>query len=156
MFPRFAQVVPVKRKDGATIAEGLKKILDSGYFNRLRKLNSDEGKEFYNRHVKRVLDRRGITLYSVSSREIKASSAERLIRTIKGKLYRYLSHNNTRKYVDILPDVIESYNNTPHRGLGMGRTPNHIPNLTDPSDIKNQFNLMYKKTCINRILALSL
>ena len=30
----------------------------------------------------------------------------------------------------------------------MGRTPNHIHNLTDPSDIKIQFNLMYKKNLL--------
>ena len=145
VFSRFAQTVPVKRKDGATIAEAVKKILESGYFNNLRRLNSDEGKEFYNQHVKRVLDKRGIIHYSVSSREIKASLAERLIRTIKGKLYKYMSHNNTRRYIDVLPDIIESYNNSYHRGLGLHQTPNHVHNLTKYSDIKAQFNLMYKK-----------
>ena len=125
--------------------EAMKIFLESGYFNNLRRLNSDEGKEFYNQHVKRVLDKRGIIHYSVSSREIKASLTERLIRTIKGKLYKYMSHNNTRRYIDVLPDIIESYNNSYHRGLGLHQTPNHVHNLTKCSDIKAQFNLMYKK-----------
>ena len=86
VFSRFAQVIPLKRKDGVTTANGLRTILESGHFNHLRRLNSDEGKEFYNQHVKQLLKSKGITLYSVSSREIKAAIAERFIRTMKGKL----------------------------------------------------------------------
>ena len=82
VFSRFAQAVPVKQKEGKTIASALRTILESGYFDKLSRLNSDEGKEFYNQHVNRLLTSKDIILYSVSSREIKASIAERLIRTI--------------------------------------------------------------------------
>ena len=33
IFSRFAQTIPLKRKDGNTVPEALKKILNSGYFN---------------------------------------------------------------------------------------------------------------------------
>ena len=146
VFSRFAQAVPVKKKDGKTIANALKLILNSGYFDNLRRLNTDEGGEFYNKHVQDILKRKRITLYSVSSREIKASLAERLIRTVKGKMYRYMSHYNTNKYIDILPDIIDSYNNSQHRSLGKQQTPTQIHNLSDPSEIKDQFHRMYKIT----------
>ena len=107
-------------------------------------MNSDEGKEFYNKHVKKLLQSKRIILYSTSSREIKASIAERLIRTLKGKLYRYMSHHNTRTYINVLPSIIDSYNNTPHRGLGNNKTPFQIHTLSDLSDIREQFNIMYK------------
>ena len=97
IFSRFAQAVPIKKKDGIAISNALEHILNSGYFNNLRRLNTDEGGEFYNKHVKNFLKEKGVTLYSVSSREIKAAIAERLIRTIKGKMYRYMSHYNTKK-----------------------------------------------------------
>ena len=144
VFSRYAQAVGVKRKDGKTIATALKNILESGSFNKLRRLNSDEGKEFYNKNVNQVLAEKGIVLYSTSSREIKASLAERLIRTIKGKIYRYMSHNNTRRYIDILPDVIDSYNNSSHRSLGGKQTPVHVHTLTDLSGVRSQFNTMFK------------
>ena len=146
VFSRFAQAIPVKKKDGLTIANALKVILNSGYFDNLRRLNTDEGGEFYNNRVKNLLKSKGIILYSVSSREIKASLAERLIRTIKGKMYRYMSHNNTNKYIDILPHIIDSYNNSQHRGLGNQQTPAQVHHLSTPSEIRDQFHRMYKIT----------
>ena len=146
VFSRFAQGIPLKSKDGKTVMVALRSILESGYFDNLRRLNSDEGKEFYNKHVDQLLKSKGIVLYSVSSREIKAALAERLIRTIKGKLYRYMSHNNTQRYVDVLPDVIESYNNSAHRSLGSKQTPRHIHELKDPTLLRRQFAFMYKNT----------
>ena len=144
VFSRFGQAIPLKRKDGNTVHTGLKKIIENNHFNKLRRLNTDEGKEFYNKKVKDMLDSKNITLYSVSSREIKASIAERFIRTIKGKLYRYMTQQNTKKYINILPALIEGYNNSPHRGLGNNQTPIDIHNLKDLKSIQNQFNLMYK------------
>ena len=79
---------------------------------------------------------KGIILYSVSSREIKAAIAERFIRTLKGKLFRYMTHQNTKKYIHILPDIINSYNLTQHRGLGGKHTPVEIHRLTDPDEIQ--------------------
>ena len=144
VFSRFAQAVGIKRKDGPSVCSALKSILESGYFDKLNRLNSDEGKEFYNKHVNQLLDSKGIVLYSVSSREIKASIAERVIRTIKGKLYRYMSHCNTRHYIDILDEVIDSYNHSSHSGLGNQQTPFHVHHITDPLKIEEQFYRMYK------------
>ena len=144
VFSRFAQARSVKRKDGKTIASALKNILESGFFDKLRRLNSDEGKEFYNKNVSRILTEKGIILYSTSSREIKASLAERLIRTIKGKLYRYMMHNNTRRHIDVLPAIIDSYNNSSHRSLGKKQTPFQVHLLTDYLGIRRQFNHMFK------------
>ena len=144
VFSRFAQAVPIKRKDGISVRSALELILETNYFNNLRRLNSDEGKEFYNKHVNQLLENKGIILYSVSSREIKASLAERLIRTVKGKLYRYMSHHNTREYINVLNDVIDSYNHSSHTGLGNRQTPFQVHHITDPDKIKEQFHRMYK------------
>ena len=42
---------------------------------------------------------------------------ERVIRTIKNLIKRYLVENNTSKYVDVLPDLVYNYNNTVHRTI---------------------------------------
>ena len=144
IFSRYAQCLPLKKKDGNTVCTALKKILNSGYFNNLKRLNTDEGREFYNKIVKQLLLSKDITLYSVSSREIKASIAERFIRTLKGKLYRYMTHKNTKKYIHILQDITNSYNHTVHTSLCKKHTPIQVHQLTDQNQIQNLFNRMYK------------
>ena len=94
---------------------------------------------FTMKKVNKLLASKDITLYSVSSREIKAAIAERFIRTLKGKLFRYMTHQNTKKYIHILPDIIKSYNLTQHRGLGGNHTPTEIHRLTEPNEIQLQF-----------------
>ena len=47
---------------------------------------------------------------------------ERFNRTIKEKMFKYFSANNTRKYVDILDLVVNQYNNSIHSSIKM--TPN--------------------------------
>ena len=126
VFSRFAQCVPLKRKDANSVHDALNKILNSGYFNNSERLNSDEGREFYNENVNKLLTSKDIILYSVSSREIKAAIAERFISTLKGKLFRYMTHQNTKKYIHILPDIIKSYNLTQHRGLDGNHAPTEI------------------------------
>ena len=145
IFSRFLQVCPLKKKDGLTVLNGLKSILDDDTFDGIKKMNSDSGGEFYNRHMRNYLQNKDILLYSVHSREIKASIAERVIRTLKGKIYRYMSHRNTLKYLNVLQDIVYSYNNSPHSGLGFGQTPAQIHRLNDNDEIKLQFDRMYKK-----------
>ena len=52
VFSRYALCLPLKKKDGNTVCTALKKILNSGNFNNLIRLNTDEGREFYNKTVK--------------------------------------------------------------------------------------------------------
>ena len=106
VFSRFTQCIPLKRKDANSVHNALNKILNSGHFNNLKRLNTDEGREFYNGKVKKLLTSKDITLYSVSSREIKAAIAKRFICTLKEKLFRYMTHQNTKKYIHILPKFI--------------------------------------------------
>ena len=47
-----------------------------------------------------------------------------------------MTHQDTKKYIHILPDFIKSYNLTQHRGLG--------GNQTDPDEMQLQFKRMYK------------
>ena len=73
----------------------------------------DTGKEFYNKDVKELIE-----LYSTENEE-KSSVVERWIRTMKEKVWKYFTDNNTRVYLDILPDLVEDYNNTRHSCIKM-------------------------------------
>jgi hypothetical protein len=45
---------------------------------------------------------------------MKASMVERANRTLKNYMFRYLTANNTLKYIDILPKLVDAYNNRKH------------------------------------------
>ena len=55
IFSRFALAIPIKSKKGPHIAAALEKAFK--VMKPPRKLQTDMGKEFYNSHVKRVLNR---------------------------------------------------------------------------------------------------
>lgn len=74
----------------------------------------DKGKEFYNKDVKAL----GVELYSTENEE-KSCVVERWNRTMKEKMFKYFSANSTRKYVDILDELVNRYNNTRHSSIKM-------------------------------------
>ena len=49
--------------------------------------------------------------------EKQANYVEHFIQTIKSRLYRYMIERNTTRYIDILPQIVESYNKTWHSGI---------------------------------------
>ena len=44
--------------------------------------------------------------YYVTQNQTKANYAERIIRTIKSMMYRYFTHKQTYRYVEILSDLV--------------------------------------------------
>jgi len=60
----------------------------------------------------------GVDLYSTENEE-KSSVVERWNRTMKEKMFKYLTANNTNKYIDVLNNFVERYNNTRHSSIKM-------------------------------------
>jgi hypothetical protein len=60
----------------------------------------------------------------IGGSEHKAAMAERVIQTLKGRMYRYFTHNETYRYVDKLQDFVTGYNRTRHSVLK--RTPAEV------------------------------
>ena len=115
IFSRFLFIVPLKNKQHQNITDGLKYIFLKG--RKPHTLRTDKGSEFKNRWVKSFLKKEGVhTIYTQN--ETKANYAERVIRTMKNLMYRYFIKNRTYRYVDVLQDLVTSYNQRPHRSLG--------------------------------------
>ena len=57
-------------------------------------------------------------MYSTHN-EGKSVAAERLIRTIKNKIYKHMTSVSKTVYIDKLEDIINEYNNTKHRTTKM-------------------------------------
>ena len=60
----------------------------------------------------------GVELYSIKNEE-KTSVVERWNRTMKEKMFKCFTANNTNKYIDVLDDLVERYNNTRHSSIKM-------------------------------------
>ena len=116
VFSKRAWAVPIRTKTGRDVTQAFEQILSEQKCNMVQ---GDEGAEFMNSTFQSMLSARGIKFYTSENEDIKAAVVERFNRTLKTKMFRYFTHENTRRYVDVLPDLIHSYNNTHHRSIGM-------------------------------------
>ena len=60
-------------------------------------------------------------MYSTNS-EGKSAVAERFSRTLKQKIYKYMTSISKNVYIDKLDDIVNEYNNTYHRTIKMKPT----------------------------------
>ena len=99
-FSKYAWVVPLKDKKSVSIFDAFQKILD--YLNRKpNKTWVDKGSEFYNNSFKNWLKNDDIEMYSIHNEE-KSVVAERFIRTLKTKVYKYMTSVSKNVYIDKL------------------------------------------------------
>ena len=116
LFSKYAWAVPVKTKTGQDVSVAMESVLRQ---NRTPKnLHTDRGKEFYNKNFQELMKLYKINLYSTYS-NLKASVCERFNRTLKHKMWMQFSLQGNYKWIDLLPTLIASYNNTKHRTIGM-------------------------------------
>ena len=57
-------------------------------------------------------------MYSIHN-EGKSVVAKRFIRTLKNKIYKYMTAISKNVYIDKLDDIVNEYNNTYHRAIKM-------------------------------------
>ena len=116
IFSKYTWVVPLKTKQGQELVKAFQTILSSG--RKPNKLQTDQGTEFLNRVFQKFLRENNIDFFTVNS-GLKASVVERFNRTFKNKMYKYFTAKNTLTYIDVLPKLVKSYNNTYHRRIKM-------------------------------------
>ena len=129
IFSKYAWVGPLKDKKGISIVKAFQSILKQSNSNRRAKGTSakhvkpnkiwvDTGSEFYNAYFKKWLRDNDIVMYSRHN-EGKSVVAERLIRTLKSKIYKYMTSISKNVYIDKLDDIVDEYNNTYHGTIKM-------------------------------------
>ena len=78
-----------------------------------RKLQTDMGKEFYNSHVKRVLNRYRVHHFS-TDQPLKAQIVERFNRTLRETIKQSMAYRKSLDYISVLSDFLYGYNARPH------------------------------------------
>lgn len=134
-FSKFVWCQPLKTKSGSEVAKAFEAILGDG--RRPKNLQTDQGTEFYNVHFKKLLDTFGINHYSTFS-STKAAIAERVIRTLKERLFAYFSLSGTYKWIDILPTLVGEYNNKRHRTIRM--KPKDVNKKNEPVVLRKAYH----------------
>jgi hypothetical protein len=119
---KYLWVEPLKSKTGPVVLAGFKRVFD-GADRKPKKLQTDDGKEFWYNGLQSYLREKDIVFFTLKS-DKKASLAERVIRTLKEKMFRYMTEKHTKRYIDVLADLVFSYNNTYHSAIGM--TPSEV------------------------------
>ena len=117
IFRKYAWVVPLKDKKGLINVNAFQSILKKSD-RKPNKIWVDKGGEFYNSHFKKWLKDNNIEMYSPHN-EGKYVVAERFIRTLKNKIYKYMPSISKNVYIDKLDDIVDEYNNTYHRTIKM-------------------------------------
>ena len=84
-----------------------------------KKLQTDKGTEFVNCKFQQWLKAHKVHHFTTENEDIKASIVEHFNRTLKSKLWRYFTRHDTLSYMDVLDSMVDVYNRTPHRSIGM-------------------------------------
>ena len=115
VFSKKAHAFPLKNKAAVSICDAMRDMLTN---NPPQKIEFDQGTEFYNHRFLAILKRLKIQHFSVYS-STKGACVERFNRTLKTRMSAYFTARKTKRYIDILDDLIKSYNGTLHSSIGL-------------------------------------
>lgn len=136
IFSKKAFARALKNKTGLEVTKAMESILDS-MGHPIQNLHVDNGKEFYNAPMKRMLRDRNINMYSTFTTK-KAAIVERFNRTLKNKMWKQFSYRHSYKWIDILQDLIDEYNSTKHRTIKM--KPNEVNKKNERHLMRTVYN----------------
>ena len=137
IFSKYAWLVPLKDKKGISIVKAFQSILKQSN-RKPNKIWVDKGSESYNDCFKKWMQDNDIVMYSTHN-EGKAVVVERFIRTLKTKIYKYMTSISKNVYIDKSDDIVDEYNNTYHTTIKMKPT-----DVKDNTYIKTSKKINYK------------
>ena len=143
IFTRYLYTAPLKTLRGEEMVAVFQRIIrETDETPEI--LRTDQGSEYKNRPFNNLLNENKIKhLYTYY--ETKANYAERVIKTIKNKIIKYLSDKETLRWIDILSDLTYGYNNSIHRSIKM--SPEDAKSRNQYLLWKSQYdNLTYPKS----------
>lgn len=168
-FTRKVWAEPLKRKDSPTVSDAFQSLYnEESHHLQSNYLYTDSGREFTGNPFQNLMNKLGIQHRLATAEEFHCPFVERVIRTIKEKLFQAMTTEYTKRWIDLLPLVISTYNKTPHSSLGGKLTPeeacdpaNYLEALTHtyPADEivglgankKSAVKYLYKKGDLVRI-----
>ena len=139
IFSKYAWIIPLKDKNSISITNAFQRILEE-YNRKPNNIWEDKGSKFYNNSFKKWLQDNDIVMYSTNNKE-KSVAAERFIRTIKNKIYNYITSISKNVYIDKLDDIVKKYNNTYYTSIKIKPVDDNIIHTS----IKDNTYIHFKK-----------
>ena len=136
-FSKVVHTVPLRSKTGKEVAEAFKTIYQE--LEPTQALRTDGGAEFTNRTVQNVFKEAGVK-HIVTRNEPKSLIAERGIKSLKSKYFKYMNQKQTFRYIDIIDDITHAYNHRYHRAIKMRPV-----DVTSENEAEEWNNLYRKK-----------
>ena len=134
-FSKYAWAIPIKNKTGEETVRGFEIVFKN---RKPIKIQTDQGKEYYNSKLNNFFKQENINHFSSKS-PLKAQICERFNRTLKEKMWKIFTENNNHKWIHILDDLLKNYNNSKHSSIKM--TPNEA---SKPENKQIVYNNLYK------------
>ena len=91
-------------------------------------MQTDKGTEFLNRQLQDLLKEKSIRHFTTHNEETKACIVERFNRTLKTRMWTYVTKYQTLRYLDVLQHLVDSYNAGYHRSIGMSPVEMNVVN----------------------------
>jgi len=110
------------------------------------RLRTDKGKEFLGSSFQELLKGEGIQILVCKNPDVKCSCIERAHRTIRAKLYKYVTFKNSYTYIDFLADYVTGYNATVHSSTGIA------PASVTDSDVLALWKRLHRKNKRDRVI----
>lgn len=148
IFTKYIWVYPLKNKSAVEMETTLRQWVEQDVGIRPEKLLTDQGTEFTNGRVQRLLRESNIE-WQPALGTMKAAVAERANKTFQILLYKHLTENETLKYMDVLQDLVKTYNTRGHRTL-KGMTPSQADQIENEDDVQQIFHQRYEELGRNR------
>ena len=104
IFSKYFWVVTLKDKKYMSTVTAFQSILKKSN-RKPNKIWIDKGNELYNNSVKKWLKDNNTVMYSTHN-EGKYAVAEGFIRTLKNKIYKYMTSVSKNVYIDKLDDIV--------------------------------------------------
>ena len=109
LFSRYLWIQPLKTKTPDEMVQAMKKVFATT--QKPQTIRTDQGKEYTGKKIQDFFKKNGI-YHIIAYNVYHANYAERVIRTIKSKIFRYFTKHQTLKYIDHLQDLLSSYNSS--------------------------------------------
>ena len=116
-FTRYAFVRPLKNKTAKSVLDEFKSILEEA-IHKPYMIVMDKGTEFNNNLFHTFCRENNIKLVTPKS-NTHAAYIERFNRTLQTIIYKYMTENETNRFVDVLQSLVTSYNKRKHRMINM-------------------------------------
>ena len=119
VFSKKGGMIPMKERDSTTSTKAMSMILNN--MGIPKTIYSDKGSEFNNTEFLNLMKKHNIqVIFAIGH----APFVESFNRTMKNRMYKYMSLYDIDEWYKIIPDVLDGYNSTPHTVTGVA--PNDV------------------------------